>query len=437
MSAERSRSSQGRHILLELAATGVGEGGLRVAQLLTIVLAAQALGVEALALVGIAWSLTAIALAFVQGGVDLAGMRAVAALDPLDRQSHSTISALTRHKLSLMLLSVPFLFGGLLLTGYSTAEAIAQLAAQTAASILSAMGLTWAFRGLRRPGDVLAVRAVQAVITLLALWGALSLWRHPLSIPLAEAIGAATALVIGRLRLGPVTDDVGLLKKPSQDSLVLGCVALLHTLGWMMPILAAGRMSTAEVTGHMAACLRLFLGISGILQLLYQVLYPIQARLFIIDPEDAKKATVSLILYSAVLSAVLTSILYVLTPVFIPILLGPDFPFAVNLFQDFLILLIPILLASPITYGLMAQGHAHAAAMLAILMAVGMVTASIVMFAGRSPSVPGLWPLHFILWVHFVAALVLGWRYATIDLTDPRSAQLLAPSKLAKVLVRR
>lgn len=402
----------GTGLLAQLAATGGGEAAARVAQLLTVALLGQTLGVAGLGIVGLAWSLTALALAVVQGGPELAGVRLLGIGAP---SSAAVIHVTTVLKLRLALASIPVLFAVQWALGHSQPEALLQLAAQACAVLAVSTGYAWAFRGLYRTKEQASVRSVQAFGSLLLLWLILLVWPSPLAAPAAECLAGLGATAIGwyRLRSPKETPERGSLRDASSglltNSLTLGLANLASTLGWMAPILAAARWSTLDDVSYLTGALRLLLGGVGIIQIGFQAIYPTLVRLQTGDPRASAGLIAALMVQSTAAASLTALALTLIAPALTPFLLGDELAPAGAVLAALAPLLIPITFSSAVSYALMARGETR----LITHIGVGTAILTALMCAVSFQVLPGPWgvlALHVAAWGQTVAICIAGHR---------------------------
>lgn len=408
----------GPGLVAQLAATGGGEAAARVAQLLTVALIGQTLGVAGLGIVGLAWSLTVLVLAVVQGGPELAGVRLLGMGAP---SSAAVIHATTVLKLRLALASIPLLFSVQWALGHSQPEALLQLAAQACAVLAVSTGFAWAFRGLYRPKEQAAIRSVQAFGGLLLLWLILQVWPSPLAAPVAECLAGLAAAAIGwhRLRSPKERPESGSLRAASSglltNSLALGLANLASTLGWMAPILAAARWSTLEDVSYLTGALRLLLGGVGIIQIGFQAIYPALVRLQTGDPRAAAVLIAALMIQSTAAASVTALALALIAPALTPFLLGDELAPAGPVLAALAPLLIPITFSSAISYALMGRGETR----LITHIGVGAAILTALLCAVSFQVLPGPWgvlALHVAAWGQTVAICIAGHRRGVFTL---------------------
>lgn len=332
-----------------LLATGAGELANRAAQIVSLAVVGWVLGAEAVGVVGLAWSLCAIALSMVQIGPELAATRRLA-LHPGDGGLVATVTAM---KARLAVLSVPVLVSGQLLLGHADARALAQLGAQILAMALGAMGYAWVFRSLGQAARHSRLRVVQALAFVAFLGGILALWRSPLAVPAAEALAAVLALGLGRRHLPPAGGPAGPHGGLVVESMRLGSATLLSTLAWMAPLLAASRFGDGEALAQITGVLRIILGCSGLLQVVFLTTYSALTALAASHPASARRATLTLALQAGLVTAVGSLGAGLLADRLVPLLLGPQLASAAPLFTALLPILVPIAVASPLAYALM------------------------------------------------------------------------------------
>mgnify|MGYP000858046562 CR=1 FL=1 len=438
MTATRDAAAvRGASVGLHLATAGGGEAAGRLAQILTVAVAAQALGPEGLGVVGIAWSLTAVALALVQGGPELAGIRELGAGAAASHTQPRIIVTVTALKLALAVAALPVLLAVQWGLGHTGAAAVQQLAAQMAAAGLTAAGYAWALRGICRPGDQALVRVVQAVATLAIFWPLVSLWPDPLAVPAAEGGGAAIALLFGRQRLGRLAratpPSLTELRAMAGPALHLGLSGLVTTLAWMAPLLAAAHSAPMEEVGLLTGVLRLVLGCVGILQIAIQALFPLLTRALAQDSARGRDATVALTVQAVLATLAATALLVAAAPAVVPAVLGPGFGEAIALFRLLIPVLIPVALGSPASYALMARGKTPAVLWVAVAAALAMAAACAAAFA-VSPTMTSATALHPVLWGQVAVTMVVAARYGVIGRPQAPWRTLFAPSRAGALL---
>ncbi len=414
-------STRRETLLAQLLGTGGGEVASRLAQLGTVALAGWMLGVEGLGLIGIAWSLTTIAQALIQGGPEMAGIPLLAlASGDTDRSQASApgvIAEVTRLKLYLALAAAPLLVLAGLVLGHGDRAAMLQLVAQICAMIVVTLGYAWALRGLLRAVEQGVIRTLQAVTALALLWPLLMVWPSPLAVPVTEAVAALLALGLARHRLDSLARSAEATRSGVRrlvgPALRLGLAGLLSTFGWLVPILAAARWAPIEQVSYLTGTMRLILGILGVIQIALQALYPALAHIHAQYPGRGRAATLSLVLFAPAVTMIGLIPLMIGAEWLVPALLGPEFVAAGPLFQALLPVLIPVALSSPVSYALMARGETSTVLSLHVLTTTTTTIGCVLAF-WIAPSAWSVLVLHPLIWGQAVVTLVAGWRCGAI-----------------------
>ena len=409
----------GSRLRLQLIGTAAGEAASRLAQLGSVALVGWMLGVTALGIVGLAWSLTTIVLALIQGGPELAGVRDLVQAwhEGGEERAAKVVAEVTRFKLCLAAAAVPLLILVGAVFSSDTPGIVPQLAIQTAAMLLTGTGYIWVFRSLWRSLEQGGLRALQAVGSLALLWPLLTLWPSPLMVPTAEVIAAGLALVLGRVWLGGLVGTAApewpAIRRFAGPSLRLGFTTVLATVCWLAPILIAARAADLEQVSYLTGTLRLIIGVSAVLQILLQALYPALARLYGCDAERGLCASMALILLSLAATVAGLAILMPFADWIVPTILGPGFAEAGPLFGALLPLMVPIAITSPVNYALMARGESAVLIKIQIVVTLAMVFGSAAAFA-INPTAWNALVFHPVLWGQTVLTLTVAWRQGVI-----------------------
>lgn len=369
-----------------VASTGGSEIINRLTQMLSLSLVGWLLGIDGLAVVGLAWSLTTVALAIIQGGPDLIGYVQLAA-HPHDRTIIVRINGL---KLIFGAIAAPLLMAALLLLGHDDASAMRQLAAQYGAMMLAALSHVWVLRCLGRSRDQAMTRLIQAALTIGVLWGGLWLLPSPLIYPLADGLGGLCALLYARHRLGP-TPDLAEPARPSlaqaRSALKLGTSCLLATLMWQTPVILAARWGQPQDISYLSGVIRLLSGANGLIQICLLALVPVLVGLRGQDVKRAATATAALCVHAGLACSLICLACLACGDWFIPLLLGPDMQGAAHLFKSLSPVLIPLAVSAPAVYMLVALQHETAVTLVqgagTLLMLLGC--------AIWPPDIPAIW----------------------------------------------
>ncbi|NGM24200.1 hypothetical protein G3576_29695 [Roseomonas stagni] len=399
-----------RHAAGQLAGNAGGDAVLRLAQLGALTLGGWQLGPAGLAVAGLAWSIAAIAANVTQGGPEMAGTRAVAlASGGVASAIRGTTALKLAATLAMLLLLGLVLALPVLLPAVTLPAGLgAQLLGQGLAALVAAWNPAWALRALGEAGSYGRVRALQGAILLATTWLFLSLTASPLALPAAEGVALLVAGLVAHRRLpalGAPAWHRGMLGAAAH----LGVAGLLSSLLWAAPLLVGAAVLTEAELGLLAGALRLVMGLSGLLQMALQALYPLMARAFADDPIVARRATQRLTLAAAAATGLGAGLLAAAAPVLLPLALGPGFAEGVTVFRILLLLLLPIAIASPAAYALLACGEVRFVAWLQGVATAGVLLASIA--AGFTASAPVMVAaLHPALWAQAAATVVRARR---------------------------
>jgi len=159
---------------------------------------------------------------------------------------------------------------------------------------------------------------------------------------------------------------------------------------------------------------RSWVGVGGLLQLVLQAFYPALIHLHATDEVCGRTATFVLTLQTLALTTAGLALLAAGADWLVPLVLGPDFIAAGPLFRALLPVLIPVAIASPATYALMARGESLVLIHLQIAAAVTMTLAAIVAFQ-FSPTAWSALVLYPVLWGQAVVTVGVAWRLGAIS----------------------
>lgn len=417
----------------QVMATGIGELGTRVAQILSISLVGWVLGAEALGIAGMAWSLAAIAVAIVQAGPELAGTGEL----PRRPTPANLIAEVLTIKLIGAVLAVPLLLLAAWALDFDRKGALVQLGMQVLALLATSAGHSWIFRSLGQARRQAVLRLAQAGLLLAFLAAGLVFWRSPLVLPLAEAASAAVCLGLARRFLATGGLHRLWLAWPARPvvkaSLSLGVASSLSQVTWVMPIVAVAHAGSLEDVSHLTASLRLVIGLNGVMQVFFLALFPHYGRIVAVDPGRGGFVVLALAIQSALACLLLATLTIPLAGPILYLFFGPELEPAAPLFATLLPLLAPVALASPVTYGFIAGGRSDLATWVQ-----GSATAFLVVgvwFAAWQGT--GAWAalmLHPVLWVQAGVSLLLAHRFRTAvwpagdwrPLFDPRRLRRMA-----------
>lgn len=425
-------------LIAQLVATGAGEAASRLGQILTLALAARYLGVAGVGVAGVAWSLTAVAQTLVQGGTEPVGIGRLAGKTVAPAR---IIADTDRLKLLFAGAAMPLLLAVQLLLG-GGGPALLQLGAQSAAMLALVLGYSWVFRGLERAFEQGALRLGQAAAGFVLTWLLLAAWPSPLALPLAEMVAALLSLAAGRhlLRGLAAGDPAGRaasswteLRGQAEAGARLGLAAILASLGWQLPILAAARWADFVQVSYLAGIMRLVLGCNGLLQITLQAFYPILARLYAETPGRAGAMLAVLTVQAGLAGMLGVALAAGAAASLLPLILGSAFDGAVPLFRALLPVLLPVAIGSPFSYALMATGAAAAllriqAATLAVLL-----PGTILGFAVIEPSAWSAMVLHPVLWGQMLASGLAARRHGLIRREAIRIGDLFNPVRLVRL----
>lgn len=427
---------------VQVLVTSGGEVASRLAQIVAVAVVGWSLGAGGLAVAGIAWSLTLIVQAIAQGGPDLVGVRvlALAAGDP--RRISQVVVDTGRQKLALAIAAVPFLVVFQALTGRHDAGSLWQLAAQFGALMVVSQNHVWVFRGLGRSLDQALLRAVQTVGMLGILVAALAVWSSPLVVPMAEAVAGLLVLMVGRARLArlvggrkhPVaTSDWPTLLQGGRAAVGLGIAGLLSNLCWQAPVILAARWAPLEHVGYLAVAMRLIVGANGVLQIGFQALYPTLARVYANGVAQGSAVVWGMAAYAGLAAAAGAGMVALTTDGLLRLIAGPEFAPAAPLLAALLPVLVPVALASPLSYGLMARGDTRAVLALQGSAAAATLAACALAFDNHPSSWAAL-VLHPLLWGQALATAAVALRRGTLIRPPTGWIQGLRPSVLGRFL---
>ncbi|HYD69845.1 hypothetical protein [Azospirillum sp.] len=402
-------------LLAHLIATGVGEFVYRITQLLTVALAGWVLGAADLGVIGIAWSLTAIAAGIVQAGSEHAGTHRLAVSPP--DQGARILTDVSALKLGLILAAVPVLFGVQTVLGYVDAGSRLQLAAQVCSMALVSLGYGWALNGLGRFYEQGLIRLFQGLATLVLLVLLLLVFRSPLAVPVAEGAAAMLAIVVARRRLGPFArlslPSLTAVRELARPAIPLGFAATVGTVIWQAPILSAARWTPIEEVSHLSVLFRLMLGLHPFLNVALQTIYPSLARTMASDPHRGREMVFVLTLHASVAMTAVVVVLAGMSEILVPTILGPHFPQAAPLFRLLVPVMVPFTIAAALTSALVARGQARTI--------VCVTTATAAMAAVASNGAFWLWPtatgalvFHGVLWGQAAMTGIAAWRCGVI-----------------------
>ncbi|HYH18997.1 MAG TPA: hypothetical protein VD995_10305 [Azospirillum sp.] len=402
-------------LLAHLIATGVGEFVYRITQLLTVALAGWVLGVADLGVIGIAWSLTAIAMGIVQGGTDQTGAQRLAVAPPEQRARIITdVSAL---KATLILAATPVLFAVQTVLGYGDAASRLQLLAQLCSMALVSLGYAWALNGLTRFYEQGMIRLLQGTATLALLIVFLLVSRSPLAVPAAEGGAAVLAIVVARRRLGPCArltlPSLAAMRDLARPALPLGFAGAVGTVVWQMPVLSAARWTTIEEVSHLSVLFRLILGLHPFLHVALQTLFPSLVRMFASDTHRGREMVFVITLQASVAMTAAVAMLAAASDVLVPTIMGPGFADAAPLFRLLVPIMVPFTIAAALTCALVARGQART------IVYVAMATAALAAVACNGafwlwPAAPGALAFHLVLWAQAVLTGIAAWRSGTV-----------------------
>ncbi|HYD29489.1 MAG TPA: lipopolysaccharide biosynthesis protein [Azospirillaceae bacterium] len=422
---------------VQLVVSGAGELANRLAQLCTIAMAGWMLGVSAVGVIGLAWSLTAIVQALVQGGPELAGTRLLALAEGTPAEQARIIADVTRLKLMLALAVAPLLMAIQIALGRNDTAALAQLAAQTAAMIAIGWGYAWAFRGVCRFIEQGAARGAQAVGSIALLWPLLLVWPSPLAVPVAEILAALLAVAVTRHRLWSLMGDCapssGRLRPLAVSALTVGFSGVLSALGWLMPILAAARWAPIEQISYLTGILRLLLGISGVMHIVLQSLYPLLARVQAADAVRGRDVTLALTLQATLATLAGVILLMATANIMLPLALGPEFIAAVPVFRALAPVLVPLALHLPLSYALIGRGETMAVARIQAAVTAAAIVGSLVAFK-MAPNAWSVLVLHPVLWLQAMATMWVFARHNGISRPANGWGALFDPLTIGRLL---
>lgn len=425
-------------LLALLLAHGAGEVAIRIVQLLSFSLAGWMLGATAIAVIGVPWSIAAVALSLVQDGPEVIGVRFLSLAEDRAAAARVVID-ITRIKACLAIAVVPLMFVVQVALGHADSTSMLQLAAQTAAMAAMALSHGWALRGLVRPTELGVNRGLQAIANIGLLVPLLVVWQSPLAVPVAEAAAGLLAAAAGRYRLGIVLQHArpapSRLRELAGPALTTGLTVALAALGWFAPILAAARWLTVEQVSQLTGVLRLVLGLMALLHIGFRSLAPALAPLFSVAPERACAAMLALMIQIGVLTAAGTAVLVAAADLLVPILLGPGLADAAGLFRWLIPCLIPVALSLPPIYALTAHGKtnvvARAVSVGAAAMALGCIAAQWSMSSVWSALV-----LHPVLWAQTAWLTVASLRHGVLARSGTRWRTLCNPLAIGRLLDR-
>jgi O-antigen/teichoic acid export membrane protein len=416
----------------QVMATGIGELATRVAQILSVSLVGWVLGAEALGIAGMAWSLAAIAVAIVQAGPELAGTGELPR-----RSAHATLVAeVLAIKMAGALLAVPVLLLAAWALDFDRKGAFLQLGMQVLALLATSAGHAWVFRGLGQARRQAVLRMVQAALLLVFLAAGLVFWRSPLLLPLAEAASAAVCVGLARRFLAADGMDRPRLSRPARSlvkaSLSLGVASSLSQATWMMPIVAVAHAASLQDVSHLTASLRLVIGLNGVMQVLFLALFPHYGRIVAADPGRGGVVALAMTIQSALACLVLVALAIPLAGPILHLVFGPELGPAAPLFAALLPLLVPVALASPVTYGFIAAGRSD----LATWIQGGATAVLVVGVWGAAWLGTGAWAalaLHPVLWLQAGISLLLAHRFRTAVWPPGNWRLLFDPRRLRRM----
>ncbi|MGC2856645.1 oligosaccharide flippase family protein [Novispirillum sp. DQ9] len=427
---------------VQVLVTSGGEVASRLAQIVAVAVVGWSLGAEGLAVVGIAWSLTLIVQAIAQGGPDLVGVRALALAAEDPRRIRQVVADTGRQKLALAMAAVPLLVVFQALTGRHDAGSLGQLAAQFGAMVVVSQTHVWVFRGLGRSRDQALLRAVQTIGSLGLLVAALAVWPSPLVVPMAEAVAGLLVLMVGRARLtrlvGDRTHDAAAsdwrtLLQGGRAAVGLGIAGLLSHLCWQAPVMLAARWAPLEHVGYLTVVMRLFLGANGVLQIGFQALYPTLARVYATGVAQGSAVVWGMAAYAGLAAAAGAGMVALTADGLLRLIAGPEFAPAAPLLAALLPVLVPVALASPVSYGLMARGDTRAV----LALQGGAAAATLAACALAFDAQPSAWAalvLHPLLWGQAVATAAVARGRGALIRPPGGWSQGLRPSVLGRFL---
>lgn len=429
-------ASSPRAVIRQLVATGSGEVVNRMAQLGSVSLVGWVLGVDGLAQVGLAWSLTAAALSVVQAGPEMAGM--VALTTPA---SAGLLTAQTvRVKAAFAAMAAPILLAVQVALGHGDMTGMFQLGAQILAMTAAAQSHVWVLRNLGRAFDQGVARLVQAVagVALLALL--LVLWRSPLAYPLAECAASLAGVAVARRRLGPLLSLPPKAPLFSREltlaSLKMGGLCMVSNIMWLTPVVAASRWTPLEDVSYLTGIMRLLIGMNSILHLCLHALYPYYAQLAGRRADDGARAMAALALQAGAATLLAAGGCALSAEWLIPVLLGPELAPAAPVFAALVPALVPTAIGAPLIYALMARKQAAALNAIHGVVTTAMIVGCAWAFHAE-PTAWGALVIHAVMWLHLMLTGVVAWRLGCIRWPGREVARMLNPAYVLRLLGNR
>lgn len=372
--------------IANLLATGASEGIARLTQIGVIALVSRDLGPAGFGIFGIAWSLQQMALAFVQVGPEMIGIRYYGQ----SQGRRALLFDLIRLKCVVAAISLTVMIGAaILLYGYQS-PIIPQTIVQGLVLIPIAAGNGWVLRAASQFSDFAVLRVGQSVLFLLALFAVLKVWPVALAIPATEgAVTVIVSLLIWRRAMTYAVDEHGGPADSERhfrprtllhESLALGFTTLCSTLFWTVPVPLGGLFLSPAGVGIVAAVSRLLAALNGLCQMFIQVFYPALVRRYAVDPANGAATAGTLFVLAALASLVLVISLAATAQWIVPLLLGAEAIDAVGLFQYWLTTMIPAATGSIFGYALMATGRVASFTLITTIATVGVVAITALAF---------------------------------------------------------
>jgi O-antigen/teichoic acid export membrane protein len=422
--------------LISLLATGASEGIARLSQLGVIALVARDLGAAGFGVFGIAWSVEQMALAFVQIGPEMVGVRAYG--QGGDR--HRLAVSITYLKLVMALVALPIMVGAVALL-YGTGSAITdQAIIQGLVMIPIALSNGWILRAASHFGDFALLRVGQSLLFLAALVAVLHRWPVPLAIPITE--GTVTLIAVlafwRRSMAHANTRDDGdnqTVRDLLHGSLALGFSTLCSTLLWTACVPISGLFLTTAETGIVAQISRILAAVNGLCQIFIQVFYPALVRRYAVDVIAGAHMAGSLFVLIFAASVALVAGLALTSGWVIPTLLGHERIDAIPLFCWWLPTLIPAASGSIFGYALMATGHITRFTLISTASSIGVVIITVAAYA-VFPDPRATAAMTLIMIAGAVAMGVAAFRAGLVS-TDRGIVSVLGPRALRRFLNER
>lgn len=431
--------------ITNLLATGASEGIARLTQIGVIALISREIGAVGFGIFGIAWSFQQMALAFVQIGPEMAGMRLYG-----EGGRRHLLVRLTQLKLLLAMIGLAAMVAcSVALYGVRSAITT-QSALQALVLIPIALSNGWVLKAASQFGDFAVLRIGQSMLFLLALLGALRIWPAASTIPVTEGIVSLTATVLVWRRAMRYINEAPVAMVRASDreiyaranwtallkeSFAVGFSTLCASLLWTVSVPLGGLFLSPRDSGTVAAVSRILAAINGLCQMFIQVFFPALVRRYG-DSIQAGAETAASLLILATASGFLLEVLLMLTSRWvIPALLGANRPEATSLFFWWAPIIAPTAGASVLGYALLATGRTRLFTISLLGLAVGvtvLTAAAYRIFLDPLGAVAGIGAML----VYFFGLCLVSYRAQLISPAD-LSARILKPFYLRRFLMER